>query len=69
VPVPQPRQMLGVGREMRGQELDGDVAAERLVVREKDLPHSTGAELPDDAIGADAVREATAARAMWFPLC
>ena len=36
-----------------GQHLDGDLAAERGVFREKDLTHPARAQFPDDSVMAD----------------
>ena len=40
-------------RATLGQHLDGDLAAERGVFREKDLTHPARAQFPDDSVVAD----------------
>ena len=51
--IDQPLPGLRATRPPLGQHLDGNFAPERAVFREKDLTHSAGAELPDDAVMAD----------------
>ena len=46
-------QAVGVGRERRGQHLDGDVAAEARVARAIDLAHAAGADRSDDLVRAN----------------
>jgi hypothetical protein len=43
---------LGVLREGRGQDFDGDVTAEARAAGAKDLPHSSGADGRKDLVGA-----------------
>ncbi|MEY4634549.1 MAG: hypothetical protein RJA55_347 [Acidobacteriota bacterium] len=50
----EPRQALGVSRERVGQDLDGDLAAERRFGRSPHLPHSAFADRRDDFVDADA---------------
>ena len=42
-----------VAREVRGQELQRDAAAEPLVFRQIDGAHPARADLPEDAVGAE----------------
>ena len=42
---------IGIGRELLGQDLDGDVAIELRVAGAIDLAHPAGAESPDDFVG------------------
>ena len=44
---------LGILREVGGQHLDGDVAAEPGVARSIHLAHAAGAERRDDLVGAE----------------
>src|SRR5262249_61631078 len=44
---------LRIRREMRGQELEGDVTTQLAVVRTKHLAHATGAERRDDPVGTE----------------
>ena len=43
-------QALGIGRERRGQDLDGDVATEPRVAGAIDLAHPAGADLAEDLV-------------------
>ena len=45
---------IGVGREERRQDLDGDVAPEARVAGAKDLAHAAGADRRDDFKRAEA---------------
>ena len=47
-------QLFGVGRQVRQQDLDGDVPTEAFVLRPPDLAGAADAELPDDRVDADA---------------
>jgi hypothetical protein len=51
--VDQPLPGLIAVRVPLGQHLDGHLAAERCVLREKNLTHPARAELPDDSVVAD----------------
>ena len=44
---------LGIGREVRRQDLDRDVTTELAVARATDLAHAAGAEPRDDRVGAE----------------
>ena len=44
---------IGVGGERRGQDLDGDVAAEARVPRAIDLAHAAGTNCADDLVRAE----------------
>ena len=46
-------QALGVGRERRGQDLDGDVAPEPRIARAIDLAHPARADGGEDFIRAE----------------
>ena len=48
------REPLGVGAKSRGQDLDGDVAAEARIARSIHLAHAAGAEQRDDFVCAEA---------------
>ena len=50
----EPLEPLGVGGECRGQNFDGDVAAEPRVAGAIDLAHAAGAKQADDFIRAEA---------------
>src|SRR5437867_1175086 len=44
---------IGIGRELRGQDLDGDIASEARIARAVDLAHAAGANGRDDLIRAE----------------
>ena len=56
------REPLGILRELGGQRLDGDVAAEARVARAIDLAHAARAERRDDFVGAE-----SGAGGEWHP--
>ena len=51
--VNQPLRRLMIAVQPLGQHLDGNFAPEFAVLREKDLSHAAGAELPEDSVVAD----------------
>jgi hypothetical protein len=50
----EPRQPFGIGAQLRGQDLDGDVAVQPIVLRAKHLSHSAFTDLAGDAIAPEA---------------
>ena len=48
--APETRQAFGVGGELGGQDLQGDVAAQLGVLGAEDLAHAAGADLFDDFV-------------------
>ena len=57
---------LGIGGEVRRQDLDRDVAPELAVARAIDLAHAAGAERRDDRVGAELTADhLTRVRSPW----
>ena len=56
---------LGVGREVRRQDFDRDVAPELAVARAIDLAHAAGAERRDDCVGPELTADHLAS--FWRP--
>ena len=48
------RQAIRIGRELRRQDLDRDLATQLRVARAIDLAHAAGADRRDDLVDADA---------------